>query len=566
MFIVLEDDRMKSITASDNSVEVTSLTTRQWVLLASLAFLLLLPMLTLPLGPDNGLFFVAGEKIAHQGAVHYRDIVDVKPPLIYHLNALAITLFGDAPLSIRILDLILQSLTCLFLVKLIRRASGNDLWATTALLLYPLLYLSHNYTDTVQVESFLGLFIFPAISLFLFHRKPLGFLAIGLLCGIVAFFKFTFGICLAGFLIGDLLLYSDRWKARLKNYGAMGMGFGAVVGLFLLYLTLFNAWQGFMNMQQFLSGYIGLQYASEWDFLRETLSMLPKFLVDEYTLTVLIGTVIGIGIGFSVEGFRKGEKKERTSAELDSGRLLLRISTILFLLLLFTIVLEAKWVHYRLSRLFPFGALLGSLGLLQILKGLRRELKDGFRWIGIGLALILLLGFSPVTRYVFHLRPAILLLTKGPTAFDAYYAHNRADDDWTREDLREIGNFVSSNMKPDERLFISSGVAGLLYLESNYVPDFHIFHSGFLIAPFSPATWLDSTVVHLQKTRPRFIVVQTNDRIPIVTGTDETSEELFNRVPEIANLLRKEYSVAMERPSFKVFELSALEDEIIAQP
>ncbi|MCE2504047.1 MAG: hypothetical protein J4G05_08325, partial [Chlorobi bacterium] len=73
MFIVLEDDRMKSITASDNSVEVTSLTTRQWVLLASLAFLLLLPMLLLPLGPDNGLFFVAGEKIAHQGAVHYRD-------------------------------------------------------------------------------------------------------------------------------------------------------------------------------------------------------------------------------------------------------------------------------------------------------------------------------------------------------------------------------------------------------------------------------------------------------------------------------------------------------------
>ena len=538
------------------SAITSPLSTTQWIIISLLAFFLLLPMLTFPLGPDNGLFFVAGEKIVHQGAIHYRDIVDVKPPLIYYLNGLAITLFGDAPISVRILDLILQVLTCLFLVKLIRRASGVDLWAAIALLLYPLLYLSLNYANTAQVESFLGLFILPAILLFLFHRRPFGFFAIGLLCGIATFFKFTFGICLAGFLIGDLLLYRDVWKTRLKHYGGLSIGFAVVVGLFFLYLTLFDGWQGFTQMQEFLSGYTGIQFASTGDFFREILTQLPRLLSDEYTLTMLIGTAIGIGIGFSGNRVvKKGESEQKTTS-IDNATQLVRISTILFFLLLFTISLEAKWLHYHLSRLFSFGVLLGSLGLLYIFRTIRESFKDNFRWIGIGIGLILLLGFSPVTRYIFHLQPAILLLTKGSTAFDAHYAHVRADDDWTMEDLREIGTFVSSRMESHDRLFISSGVAGLLYLECNYVPDFHIFHSGFLIAPFSPNVWIDSTTSYLHKTHPRFIILQTSDRMAIITGTNETSEELFHRIPEMALLLHEEYTVVMERPSFKVFELN----------
>src|SRR5688500_15649015 len=75
------------------------------------AALLLVPNLGFPLGPDGSIFFVSAQKIV-AGAAHYRDIVDVKPPLIYHIYATAILLFGNAEWSIRLLDLFLQIATC----------------------------------------------------------------------------------------------------------------------------------------------------------------------------------------------------------------------------------------------------------------------------------------------------------------------------------------------------------------------------------------------------------------------------------------------------------------------
>ncbi|MCB0712161.1 MAG: glycosyltransferase family 39 protein [Ignavibacteriae bacterium] len=523
-----------------------------WGLLWCTAILLLLPSLSFPLGPDNGLFFVAGEKIIHQGAVHYRDIVDVKPPMIYYLNAVAIAIFGDNPISIRILDIFLQLLTCFFLAQLIRRASGSEVWGATALLLYPILYLGLNFANTAQVESFLGLLTLPAISLFLFRRTGWGFFGIGMLCGVATLFKFTFGITLAGFFLADLLLYSGSWKDRFGRYTMMGIGFGTIVALFFLYLFAFNAWSGFLQMQEFLSGYTGIQFGSKGDLIREMLTELPHLLSDEYSLTMLIGTMVAIGIGFSRKD--RGMREEMASEDSDQSQLLLRTSTILFLLLLFTIAVEAKWLHYHLSRLFFVGAILGSFGLLQIGRRLFSKPRDKFRWVGFGLAFVLLLGFSPLTRYVFHLRPAVLLLAKGPEAFDAYYAHTRSEDDWTMEDLQKIGAFISAQRQPNDKLFISSGVAGLLYLECNYVPDFPIFHSGFLIAPFSPKAWIDSTISYLTETKPRFIILQRSDRMAIITGTNETSTELFNRIPETARLLEENYHVVMERPGFWVYK------------
>ena len=43
----------------------------------------------------------------------------------------------------------------------------------------------------------------------------------------------------------------------------------------------------------------------------------------------------------------------------------------------------------------------------------------------------------------------------------------------------------------------------------------------------------------------------------IITGTNETSEELFGRIPETTRLLAEEYEVVLERPGFRVYEKSA---------
>ena len=103
------------------------------------------------------MFFVSAQKIVHQGAVHYRDIVDVKPPLIYYLYAGTMTLLGESVLALRIIDLLAQLATCGLLAALVRRCGGGGRWAAATALLYALLYGSLGYAYTMQVESALGL-------------------------------------------------------------------------------------------------------------------------------------------------------------------------------------------------------------------------------------------------------------------------------------------------------------------------------------------------------------------------------------------------------------------------
>lgn len=531
-----------------------------WRLVGVLILVLLLPLLTYPLGPDNGLFFVAGQKIVNQGAVPYRDIVDVKPPLIYYVYGLSILLFGDHEVSIRILDLLFQLATCFFLIVLVRRATGSDRWAATAGLLYPVMYISPNYVNMSQVESFVGFLLFPCIWLLMFRRTARGFLTIGLLCGVLTFFKFTFGIALAGLLLSDLLLYDDAWKTRLRNYAATAAGFGVVVGAFFLFLTAFDAMQGFLNMQEFLSGYTGLQWSAKGALLRDALQKIPSNMADEYSLTMLFATVVGIagaiaGTVRRPSGIHAVADPDSDPDVRDNATRLLRICTILFLLFLATVAMEAKWLHYHFIRLFPFGALIGAFGLLAIARLFASRGGRRFRWVALPVAAVLILGFSPLTRYLYHMRPAILMLTSGPDAFDRYYEYSRLADEWTMSEIQEIGEFVKSRKRVGDKVFVVAGIAGKVYLECDHVPDFHVFHSCFLIARFAPQTWRDSAVAYVREQRPRFVIVHQTDRMLNITGTVSTSAETIRELmPEMERDLNEDYDAVLKTTAFIVYE------------
>src|SRR5688500_5090569 len=84
---------------------------RAWSAVALLIVAFIAPTIALPLGPDSSMFYVSAQKILHQGAVHYRDIVELKPPPIYYLYAFAM-MFAESAISIRVLDVLLQFATC----------------------------------------------------------------------------------------------------------------------------------------------------------------------------------------------------------------------------------------------------------------------------------------------------------------------------------------------------------------------------------------------------------------------------------------------------------------------
>ncbi|MCB0712162.1 MAG: glycosyltransferase family 39 protein [Ignavibacteriae bacterium] len=530
-----------------------------WFLFGLLLLILFLPLLAFPNGADNGLFYAAGQKIFYQGAVPYRDIVDVKPPLIYYLNAVAIAIFGDHSISMRLLDLIAQLFTCWLLIGLIRRTTGRDLEAIFAAILYALLYIGLNFANTSQVEGFVGLLILPAVWLFIYRRTFVGFLAIGILCGLLTFMKFTLGITVAAFLFGDLLLLNDGWRVRVRNYAGLGLGFGLIVALFFLYLTLFDAWHGFLNMQEFLAGYTGLQWQSLRSSVRLMLQQMPARLGDEYSLAVLIGTIWGIvqittGDIRSTFSPRDGEKTASKSNISDAGIIFLRLCAILCFFLLISIAVEGKWFSYHLLRFFPFGVALASFGLISGIATLLKGKSDKFSWFVLSLTLLFFVALGPLSRFVFHTGSTITMLTSGAKSFDDYYASQEGKDECAHWEMREVGDYVRKHRKGEEKLFVSSGVASQIYLASNYVPDFYVFHAGFIIAPFAPNEWRDSTVSYLLEERPRFIVLQSVDPISVVTGTTKTSLDLFKEKKELWKMFEEEYQVVITTPRLILYQ------------
>ncbi len=75
------------------------------------------------MGDDSGLFAYAG-KLISEGGLLYQDIWDTKPPGVFYLNALAISLGGSTPWSIWWFELIWFSLTMIVLMVILIRITS----------------------------------------------------------------------------------------------------------------------------------------------------------------------------------------------------------------------------------------------------------------------------------------------------------------------------------------------------------------------------------------------------------------------------------------------------------
>jgi 4-amino-4-deoxy-L-arabinose transferase-like glycosyltransferase len=106
---------------------------------ALLAFLvgciLLIPILFYPFGQDHATYYRGGLSVLNGGLI-YVDFIDVKPPLIYYISAVAIKLFGTNEASLRIAEYLWQSATIAVLVHVVYKRTANKAAALMSSILY----------------------------------------------------------------------------------------------------------------------------------------------------------------------------------------------------------------------------------------------------------------------------------------------------------------------------------------------------------------------------------------------------------------------------------------------
>jgi hypothetical protein len=523
---------------------------RRGRIIASILLLLaLLPPLFLPIGPDEAIFLASGRKIL-QGAIHYRDIIDVKPPAIYYIYAAAVALFGTSDIGIHLFDLLLQALTLWWIVALVRRVTANDLTAVGAAFWYAILYSGMRFGCEMQSESYCGLLAIPIIWLLLYRRTFAGFFAVGVLVGGLLMLKFTLGALLVAAIVSEWTFHR-REGTLIAHLAAMGAGLAAVAGLFLLYLVALDALPGFLQVQQFIGGYGRIESASPARWVEAFIAWAPPYFARHYSLLFLLAVPLGLAAAF-----RRGAEH----APSEDVEYLLRFSALAFILLFGTVALEGRYYVYHFSRLYPFAAILGTFGIALLLRWMRRfSLRSRSARGAVYIAIPILLILSPLSRYIWQSLPVARSIAHGRLDLGAIH------DDWgrlyPRAELKRIGAMIRERRHPGDELFASSTVAGLVHLFADDIPSFRIFHSGFLSAPFAPPVWRDETSAYLLTRRPRFIVAQRNDPIYTLTASNLTSEQTLLALPGIDSLLRTEYTIVLDTGEFVLFERAGrLED------
>ncbi len=523
-----------------------------WIIASLLIVVALLPPLFLPIGPDEGIFLSSARKIL-QGAIHYRDIIDVKPPAIYYFYAAVVSIAGSSDLALHLADLLLQGITCWGIIALLRRATGNHPVAALAALWYAILYSGMRLGCEMQSESYCGLIAMPILWFLLYRRTMSGFFLVGLLAGVLTMFKFTLGAILLPVIVCEWIDRRRQLSLLAREYMAIAAGLVVVMGLFLLYLIGFDAARGFAEVQQFIGGYAMVENASAGRWAAAFATWVPPYILRHYSLLFIITLALGIVAAFrNVPANGPAEVAAGGSRE---ARYLLRFCAIAFLVFFATVSMEGRYYVYHFSRLYPFAAILGTFGgafLLRWLRSVASRSRAGR--IGALVALAILLLLSPINRYVWQLIPMGHAIAQGTFTLEAIY------DQWghvyPRAELKAMGDTIRSRREPGDHLFAASTFAGVAHVLADDVPEFKIYHSAFIIAPFAPDAWRSGTRSYLLERRPRFIIVQRNDPIRTITNSDMTSEMALLALPGIDSLIRNDYRSICRRGDFELYERS----------
>ncbi len=502
---------------------------------------LLSPLLTYPLGRDQGVFATIAD-VMQGGGMPYRDAWDTKPPGIFYVFWLSFRLFGRSEMAPRLLDVLWTLATAVTVWALARRLLSP--WAGVAAgLILAFRYVTHGYYwHTTQCDGFASLpLALAAVAVVAAEeKKSAGWAAAsGALTAVAIAFKFTLGIFLLVPLVAIAASSKESARSRLARAAACLAG---CAGVLLLVGALMWRAGALKPMVETLFVWDSQYARVEVPGLAQqnALQEIAQFLIgDPLPLLFPIGLLAVVGATDLI--VRPGSGRMRWLAPAWA------------LAIIAQIWVQGRYYAYHWLPVLPPLAMLAAQGLRSAAFLLGRSSR---RWLGRAVSaagLVALCAFLGFAYWNFLKFPIRSLMGQVPREM-----YLRAFDRATLSDFSlvadcEMAAWLQEHTEATDPVFIW-GFESLVYFLADRPPASRFIHNLPLIADWSPPEWRAELIRDMEERRPTYVLVLYHDPQPWLAGRWDDSASQLATYPELKRLLDEKYRRAERLGDFEVWE------------
>lgn len=521
-----------------------------WALLVALVLLGAAPILTYPLGRDQGEFAAIAAGIL-RGSVPYVDLWNPKPPAIFYAYAGVVWAFGPSAWAVRALDLLVFPVMAAALYGIGRRLVGAGL-GLGAVLLYGTFYFTESFWTLSQNDGTaavpMALAVWGVLALTDIppdapRPRRLALAAgVGALAALTLWFKYPYVLFVAG-LVGGYLLVRRAW---LWGEVAAFCGGGLAVGLGgLALLASAGALGAWWESAVVTAGYTAQGY--DWAVFRADMARYWGFRWGQWGVLWVLAA-----LGLSRLGWGAIQKMRAQANPLVTDARKWTIIVLWLTLTAIAMLIQAKGYDYHWLPMLPALTLLGAHAVNQLNQFIRSRERLP-RWT-VSLHICLLYAIAFFYLYGQTWGTALPYLTQSlpqPT----YYAQFQGDQ-FTADESAAVVAYLRERAAPGEPLFVWGFRPELYYLTETRPATRFIFQFP-LVADWYPVAWQQQTVDTLWGVMPPYVVVARGDFMPWVTGRDADSNMLLQEYTELNNWLIFNYEQAAEVGSFLIWQRKA---------
>jgi 4-amino-4-deoxy-L-arabinose transferase-like glycosyltransferase len=520
-----------------------------WALLTLALLLGAAPILTYPLGRDQGEFAIIGTSIL-RGAVPYVDIWNPKPPAIFYVYAGLIRAFGQEVWAIRTLDLFLLPIMTAALVDIGRRLGGLalGLWAA---LLWGVFYFTETFWTLSQNDGVasvvMTLAVWSVFALLDSDRRALRLvlaMTCGALCAAALWFKYPYVV----FVVVLALTYLITRRAwDWGEVGAFTAG-GLLVGVGGMgWLATMGALSAWWESATVTAGYTAQGY--DWATFRADMANYIGFRWRHWhVLWVLAAAGLGL-LGYLHRPMTMQKPgNNRKHLVTDSPGWIMIVGWLFSTAI--AMLIQAKGYDYHWLPMLPALALLASCTVNQVFASIRSSERLP-RWTAFAIVIPLaLIALSYLFGRTWGTALPYLTQRQPPQI----YYEQFVGGEFVASDSAELAAYLEARLPRESSLFVWGFRPELYYLTHTRPATRFIFQFP-LVADWYPAAWQQETVDALWAAPPPYVVVARGDFMPWVTGRDADSNMLLQEYTELNNWLIFNYEQDATVGSFLVWRL-----------